>query len=171
MAHQIEGSLFVDGDLAPKTMSYPNASIDNSHVDGSSDGFVDAATLTHRHELTYGQLSGVDVASETKLLHGQRGASSLIADIRIFVDTAPTGGDKQFTVDLQKADSSNDWASILQEEVTIDSTRADGDEITPSLNDTDFAADDLFRVVVTASGSTGSQGQGFQLSVFLDEIP
>lgn len=177
MATQIEangegGGLFVDGFLAPKTMSYPNGCIDNTHVDGSTDGFVDADSLVHRLELTYAQEAGTDVATATQILHIVFGDTATLSDITLYIDTAPTGGNKQYTVDLEySAAGGTAWASILQEEVTVSSSNSDGQAVTPILADTDFVDGDQFRVVITASGSTGSQGQGFCLHVFCDEEP
>jgi hypothetical protein len=126
----------------------------------------------HRHAVRQLQADGADVASQTTLAFLARAACTIIgAQIRL--STAPTGGNKQFTVDVKKASSGSvSFSSILSAAVTIDNTRTNGQVITATLSGTPtLAAGDAVQVVITASGSTGSQGQGVLVQIAIDENP
>lgn len=136
----------------------------------ASGANIDADKLEHRHHIGYDQAGGSDVVSATRMLYIARGAAT-IKKITARVTTAPTGGDKQFTVDVQKAaNGSSSWSSLLSTVITFSSadsnnTKEDGTLIGSPV----LSAGDALRVVITPSGSTGSQGQGMVVSVHLDE--
>lgn len=131
---------------------------------------IDADKLEHRHHIGYDQAGGSDVVSATRMLYIARG-SATIKKITARVTTAPTGGDKQFTVDVQKAaNGSSSWSSLLSAVITFSSadsnnTKEDGTLIGSPV----LSAGDALRVVITPSGSTGSQGQGVVVSIHVDE--
>lgn len=131
---------------------------------------ISADKLQHRHVVRSTQANGADVASSTELLHIAKAAGT-VRSVEVRVTTAPTGGDKQFTVDVQKAsDGSGSWTSLLTGVITVDSGEADDTKIAGTLvASPSFVEGDAVRVVVAASGSTGSQGQGVAVVVNLDE--
>jgi len=150
--------------------TFPAGALTDTNI--NSDADIAASKLVHRHAISYGQANGSDVITETKLLHITKAAAT-VQLIEVRPTTAPSGGDKQFTVDIQKAaDGSSSWSSLLSAVITVstgstDDTRQVGTLIgSPTLAD-----DEALRVVITASGATGSQGQGFVVTVNLDEEP
>lgn len=131
---------------------------------------ISADKLTNRTAAEYNQASGGDVATQTRIIHIARAAGS-IKSIEIRPETAPTGGDKQFTVDVQKAaNGSGSFSSLLSAAETVDSSSVDNTRQQASLVASPALADgDALRVVITASGTTGSQGQGVHVTVNIDE--
>lgn len=149
------------------TVSLPAASVVNENVAAGAD--LDASKLRHRHAAEYIQKAGSDVVSETKALHLTHGGGDLLL-FRVRVETAPTGGDKAFTVDMQKAvEGSVSWTTVLSAVVTVDSTDANGTTDEGTISAVPYNATDAFRIVVTASGSTGAQGQGLHALALFDE--
>lgn len=152
------------------TVELPVASIGSAQLKTTEP--ADADRTVHRHAIRHGQKDGTDVVSETVLLHICRAPAEIVQlDVRPTV--VPAGGDKQYTIDIEKdADGAGAWSSLLDAEVVVDSGETDdtliiGDLIAdPSLN-----AGDAIRIVITASGSTGTQGQGFVAVLNLDEQP
>ena len=147
-------------------------SIDARAISDDANNRLEASKQVHRVDPEYSQAPGTNVVSETKLLRLARGAGELKAfEVRPIV--APAGGDLQYTVDLQKAvDGSSSWTSLLDAVLTIDSSSADETKEGATLAATPtYAAGDALRIVVTVSGSTGTQGQGMVVLAAIEEQP
>lgn len=161
--------LVVVGDIdARGGVTLPASSITNAMIEDAAE--IDVDKLQRRPTILYTQPAGSDVASETKIVH-MVAAAGTIRKIRVRPGAAPAGGDKQYTVDVKKAaDGSGSFASVLDAVTTITSadtghTSQDADLVaSPTV-----AADDVLQIVVTASGSTGSQGQGLTVDILIDE--
>lgn len=160
---------FVGETTFQSTVNLPASTISNSQV--SAAAAIAASKVVHRVPLIYAQADGSDVASATQLLF-LASYDCTIVSVELRVTTAPTGGDKQFTVDIQKdTDGGGSFATILSSVITVDSSNVDDTLEAGTLSTTDLADGDALRVVVTASGSTGSQGQGLVVVVKLNEDP
>lgn len=131
-----------------------------------------ASSVEHEQILRYGQPSATDAVSATQHL-GNTFASGTIHEIAIALDAAPVGGNKLFTVDVQKGSQASGFASVLASgtPITIDTTRADRQVVFVTPTVTAFNRGDEFRAVIAASGSTGTQGRGFSVNVKLRERP
>lgn len=148
----------------------PTEAVTNANFSSNANHRLEAEKFIHRPDLHYSQAAGTDVVSETKLLRVCRG-DGVLTQVAVRPSAVPAGGDKQYTVDVQKAaDGTNVWTSLLNAAVVISSadvahTRQLGSLIAdPSVED-----GDTIRIVITASGSTGSQGQGLAVTVGLEE--
>lgn len=164
---KITGDVLVDGTLTAKTLNIPAGTVGNAGVAAAAG--IDATKLDHQHAIRYSQADGSDVVSAIVPIHICRAAVEIV-DVEVVCIDAPSGGDKQFTVDLQVADQSTPApASLLYAPVTIDSTVADCEVKSATITTTAAVADDTLLVVVTASGSTGTQGQGLIVVVTVRE--
>jgi len=150
--------------------TFPAGALTNTHISSNAD--IAATKLVHRHAISHGQANGSDVTSETKLLHIAKAAAT-VQLIEVRPTTVPSGGDKQFTVDIQKAtNGSSSWTSLLSAVVTVStSSTNDTRQVGTLIGSPTLVDDDALRVVITASGTTGTQGQGFVVTVNLDEDP
>lgn len=163
----IRGNLTVGGTLVPKLFKPPAGSITDAAVEAAAG--IQATKLQHQHVFTHRQKTGADVATQTEDLFTVRAAGSVVG-VDVVATTAPTGGNKQFTVDVQKGNQSTGFATILTAVVTYDSTKANRQVVEASLiADPSYADGDTIRIVVTASGSTGSQGQGLAVTLHARE--
>ena len=148
--------------------SFPDGSITNTKVAASAD--IAANKLQHRHAISHSQKDGTDVVSETIMLYIAR-ASGTLARFVVRPRLVPTGGDKQYTVDIQKAvTGSNTWTSLLTAVVTVSSS--DTNDVVKGgtlIGSPVYVLNDTIRFVITASGSTGSQGQGVAIEATVDE--
>lgn len=158
----------INGALSAQTVNLPNSSVRKEHVLVAAG--IEATKLQHQHALKYAQADGADVVSETEAIHHFRAAGEIVA-VEVVPIVAPTGGDKEFTVDVEKGSAGSAFASILTGAVTVDSTSADRTGQAGTISTTTAADGDTLRVVVTASGSTGSQGQGVLVVVTVREDP
>ncbi len=66
---------------------------------------IAASKLVHRYNARHGQKGGTDVASETMGVHTFRAAGTIVA-VEVVPLVAPTGGNKQFTVDVKLGNAS-----------------------------------------------------------------
>lgn len=170
MSTVIQGDVIVNGRLRPQRITLPDESINNAVI--ASDARVEATKLQHQHCLSYQQAGGTDVVTATVLLHLAKGDGELV-DLSVRPITAPSGGDKQYTVDIQKAaDGSSSWTSLLDAAVEVSVSESSADNTAQQAvlaSSPSYDATDAIRVVVTASGSTGSQGQGVLVTATVRE--
>lgn len=157
----------VGGVLSAKQWNLADDVVADANVQAGAD--LDATKMKHRHAALYAQADGADVASETQLVGIVRGTAGTIRGVEVVTTTAPTGGDKKFTVDVQKGNQSTGYATVLSSVITIDSAVSDREVVAGTLSVTSLADGDSLKVVVTASGSTGSQAQGAAVVVSFDE--
>lgn len=122
-----------------------------------SGGRHKADYVQHRLCRSDVQITGADVVDRTAPIHIARAAGT-IRGFRVRCDVVPNGGDKQFTVDLQKSTGGGAYATVLSAPVTLDDGNADRDTEVGTLASTTYVAGDVFRVVWDASGTTGTQG-------------
>lgn len=173
MATKLDGTIEIPGTATfSGTVYLPAESVTNSTFSTSSGNRLAASKVVHRVDLEYNQINGTSVASETRVLRICKGAGTF-KGVKVRPTTAPTGGDRAFTVDVQKAaDASGSWTSILSSVVTVNSSSADNTVQNGTLNGTPTtAADNAIRIVVTTSGSTGTQGLGVAVSIHYEEAP
>ena len=134
----------------------------------SAAAAISASKVIHRDCTQYSQAIGSIVASATQLIRVAR-ASGTLKEFRVGWQTAPTGGDKKFTVDLQQSTGGGAFASVLSAVVTVDNAKSNNGTATGTLTASSFVTGDLFQVVVAASGSTGTQGYGMIAEAFFEE--
>lgn len=171
MANSISynADVVVNGHLSCRTFTPPAGCVTNASI--VSGAKVAADKLVHQHALRYVQAGGSDVVSATVPIHTCRNTAEVIA-VEVVPITAPSGGDKQYTVDVQAGNASSAFASILSAVVDVDAAgAADRTVQVGTISDDDLADGDTVQVVVTASGSTGSQGQGLIVTVWVREEP
>lgn len=173
MATSLEGTIEFPGTVTfSGTVYLPSGGVTNANFSPSSANRLDASKAIHRVDLNYSQANGSDVADATVVLRVCKGAGTF-KGVTVRPYTAPTGGDKAFTVDVKKAsDGGNTFASILSSVVTVNSSSTSGTLQTATLSGTPTtAAGDAIQIVVDATGSTGSQGQGLCVSIYYEESP
>lgn len=164
----IEGDLRVSGQLTAGTLKPSAGSVTNASVDAAAD--IAATKLEHRHQFTYRQKTGTAIVSATEDVYTVHGVTGEVVAVDVVATTAPTGGDKAFTVDVQKGNQSTAFATVLTGVVTVDNSKADRQVVAGSLVGSPSTADgDTLRVVVAASGATGTQGQGLVVTITVRE--
>jgi hypothetical protein len=161
------GNVTFTGNLYP-----PAGAITSTSFTANANERLATSKQIHRLDMSYQQATGTDVVTATHYLRVCRGAGELLG-VSVRPLTAPTGGDKAFTVDVQKAsNASGSFSSLLNAVVTVNSSSVDQTEQVATLAATPTTADgDCLRLVVTASGSTGSQGQGVVVTLWYEENP
>jgi hypothetical protein len=158
------GDVRIGGQLVPVDLVIPAGKVTDASVQTAAG--IQASKLQQQRTITYRQKTGADVATATEDVHTVRGTTGTAIGVDIVCTTAPTGGNKLFTVDVQKGNQATGFATILTGVVTIDNTKANRQVVEASLvASPTLADDDTLRVVIAASGSTGSQGQGLLVSI------
>jgi hypothetical protein len=164
---RIEGDVYVNGTLTPRVLSIPALTLVNAGVAAAAE--ISASKLQHRHAVQYRQSAGADVVTQTQEVYVVYGATGTVVAVDTSCSTAPTGGDKAFTVDVQKSTGGGAFATILSSTVSWSSSHTSRTIRSGTINSASLVADDILRVIITASGSTGSQGQGLVVNILLDE--
>jgi hypothetical protein len=154
------------------SVNLPDASVENSHFSSDPTKALSYEKAHHTFGLHYSQAEGGDVATATQLMY-MCTFPAIVLSFAVRIFTAPTGGDKQYTVDLKtRAGGGAAWSSLLSSVITVSSADADNDvEEATLIGDPSLAAQGSLQIVVTATGTTGSQGQGMIASIRLAEAP
>jgi hypothetical protein len=169
-SNSIPGNLRVGGQLVPVSIVLPSSSVTDTAVQAAAG--IQASKLQQQYAITYRQKTGADITSATEDVYVVRGVSGTVIGVDVVTATAPTGGDKAFTVDVLKGNQSTSFATLLNSVVTINNTKVNRQVVGASLVASPTLADnDTIRVVVATSGSTGSQGQGLVVTISTREDP
>jgi len=150
------------------TVTIPDGTIVNAKV--SAAAAIVATKLVHRVPISFSQNMGQVVASETRPVYTAIAGGTII-DLQVAPITAPTGGDLQYTVDLQKSTAGGAFATVLSSVVTCSSSSTDRTVQSGTISSAAFVATDVLQIVITASGSSGTQGTGVNVTVNVDQTP
>lgn len=170
-SNQSLGTSFIE-DLTVNTLRGLPACIVNSMVNAAAA--IASSKLVNRICPTYKVADGTDVASTggdgVPVYVCSKTNGATLKGVHVVCPDAPSGGDKTFTVDVKKAAAGSAAATMLTTPVTYPNATADYTvraDVTPAT--TAIANGDTLLVVVTASGSTGTQGQGLCVLLDIDE--
>lgn len=161
----VQGDLLVRGSLVSDTLVPSAGCVADSHV--AADAEIQATKLEHQHAIRH-TLSGT-VAAATVPIHVARAAGEVVS-VEVVPLTAPTGGDKAFTVDLKAGNQSTALATLLASALSISNTTADRQVRSATLGgDPTYADGDTLALVIATSGSTGTQASDVVILVTLRE--
>lgn len=156
------------GTIGATNIAYPKNQIANEAIKALAG--IEATKVVHQHAIKYVQPGGVNVAAATVPLHTFRSSAEIVA-AEVVPIVAPNGGDSAYTVDVQKGNQSTPFASVLGAPIGVGDAQADREVVTGSVTTTAAADGDTLQAVVAVSGTTGTQGQGFILTVWVRENP
>lgn len=153
------------------TVGLPPATVGNAAFSSLTADRLAYGKVVHYSQKVHQIAPATTVTTQTVAIHFAYGAGS-ISHVWINPCTSPTGGDLQYTVDVKKSsDGSSTKTSILSAAVTISSADASDTQQAATVTTSTFAAKDILWVVITTSGSTGTQGTGLVVSVGIIENP
>jgi hypothetical protein len=170
---QLEGSIVLQGDMNAATLTARGGKHGEDKFD--ANGRRKADSIVHEQILRYGQVSGIAVVAESRVI-GSLFADATAVEISIVCETKPdgSGGDpRKFTVDVLKGNQTTAFASILAggTPVTVDSSIASRQVQFVVPTTTTGARGDQIKITVAISGTTGTQGQGLAVGVKYRENP
>jgi len=160
MPHVLDSDTTVQGGLTCTTLTI-----------NSTATQLSATKLQHQYNRTIIFDGATDVSSGSAIIHATFGATATIVAGRFWTETAPAGGNLQFTIDFQKGNAGSVFSSILSSVLTIDSSRADRTPYGATFSGTALVAGDIVQIVVAASGTTGTQAQGGMVQLIVREDP
>lgn len=165
----IGGSLNVQGNLSAGTFSPPNGCINNAAVaTGATGNYIDAAKIQHRNSITIYQSTSdaVQPGQSGTMIAGAGGTVRVISAI----DTVASGG-HSVTIDLQRSTAAGAFSSVLSSPTTHASTSTAKTSYSASVTTTTAISGDIFRLVVTTTGSTTNGNKGLWAVAVLYEEP
>ena len=134
-----------------------------------------AEYIEHEHKISFSPATdSTTVTALTKTLEAIHRTGEII-EISVTPITAPTGGDLAYTVDVKKSTGAAAFATILSSVVTVNSSSvartAQYATLTATAADLLLARGDLLQIVVAVTGSTGTQGIGYVVTIRYRENP
>lgn len=164
---RMEGDMIVVGTLTPQALNCPAGAIDDKAVKAAAG--IEATKLQHQHTLLYQQPDGADITAAVIPLWIVRGQCATVVDVEVFCSVAPAGGDKQFSVDLQRCKQGDVKTSILAAPIVYSASKADHEIAKGTISIPGLVDNQALLVVIGVSGSTGAQGQGLLVTVTVRE--
>ena len=162
--------VYITGRLVPLQFSPPAGSVGNTAIPALAA--IDASKLIHRFDLSYTQVPGTAVVTETRDLRILRGATGTVAAVEAAITGAiATGGDRTVTIDVQKGNSATAFTTILTATLSFTSSSVLRTVSAATISVPAVLDNDILRVVVTVAGSAGAQAQGLIVTVTLEEAP
>ncbi len=164
----INNDLHVNGTLSCKSFNPPAGAIGDAAIRAAAG--IDATKLEHQFDLDFSQSPSAEVIAETRDLRIIHGSSSEVVAVKAAITGAvATGADRSVTIDLQKGNVATGFASILTSTLQFVSTDALRAVKQAAIANPNLAVGDILRLVVTVSGTAGSQAKGLIVSVTLRE--
>lgn len=167
---ELQGGATIQG-----TLNVPTGSLSNSNWSTSSSDRLAATKVVATIPFTVSTDPAVVVgAGRSYLMHRARGAGTIV-QFSASITTAPTGGDYAYAIDLQKLANGGgaygSYSTVLSSTITINSSTAANTKVSATLSAADYVADDQFKIVITRSGSTGTEGYGILIDAHVQEAP
>ena len=160
--------------IGPQGGSFPDSCFGDGFIAAPNNGSqaIDGSKVKHQYPLQK-EVAGpaVTITTTTVPLGFVRKASVLQDYLAMITGVLPSG-DHTVTIKLQRAPAGSlTFADMLTTPIVLDSTATIATLQSQAFTSTSLAAGDRLQAVVTAAGSTGSQGQGLQLGAWLMENP
>lgn len=169
---RINEDMHIAGHLTSTTQTLPAGTVTNAMVNGSAA--LAATKLVHQFCAQYIVADGTAVAATSGdgvPIHTVYGATATIVAVEVVCPDAPSGGDLTFTVDVGSASSGTAYTTILSSVITYPNATTDYTARPGTLAVTSLVAEETLMVKVAVSGSTGTQGDGLIVNVWLREDP
>lgn len=155
------GDYACTGTFSPRALTIPAGSILNAAVGASAA--IAATKLCHRVYKIVSQ-PNTTATSVTQLIHLAL-AAGVLHKLRAVVQVAAIGG-ATITIDLQK-----NGVSVLSAPMSITSALAANVYLDATITTSDYVADDVFKLVITAAAGGGTIPTGLLVQLSADENP
>ena len=168
MVDRITGPIEITNATLSGNTYLADGSVTNSAFSSNSADRLDATKAKHQKHITYSDETTDTVAAREEVIHVAQGAGTIVAAY-VVNETAPTGGDLGYSVDIAKASNgSGTFTSILSSSIA---SPADNTVGSGTLATTTYSQYDRFMVDINTSGSTGTNGIGVTVTLILNEAP
>jgi hypothetical protein len=154
--------------------SPPPGFLTDQHV--AAGAGVQAAKLIHQEPREYAQSpgaagSGTAIVADTKDIYVARNAGQVVG-VQAAITGALPSGNYTVNVDLQRSTGGGAFASILSATIAFSSSSTLRSAVAGVLavSPQSYNAGDILRVVVTVAGSSGAQGQGLVVTIYIQEV-
>lgn len=150
--------------------SFPAGTVADASV--ASNAAIQYSKIVGQHIVTR-QLypeGGTILALASELLSVVRGTSGTLIGFDAILGTVMSSSNT-VTVDLQKITSSTTGVTVCSSPITLTSTSAANTRYSATFSSSGMLVGDIFRAVVTTSGTTSGQAKGLLISKHWSEAP
>lgn len=159
---QFQSDVAISGNLSCGTFSAPVSCIGDANVSSSNPLLCTKSYQQVRAK--FSQAHGVAAITERRVIHKAQAAGSVYAIKALLV--IPNIGAATITVDLRK-----NGTTVMTGVITLSSTGVAYIASSGAIATTSYAVDDVFELVITATVSTGTLGQGLFIDTIFRELP
>ena len=156
----------VQGTATFKTVNLPAASVNPANMGSGAPGnYFPASNSRSKIKRVYAIDSAATAVTEQKPMHLVIGATATALSFSAALITACVGT-ATVTIDLKI-----NGTSILSSPITLTSANASRSVVTTGILSPNLTAGQILEIVITATASTGTLGQGLIVTFVLDEDP
>jgi len=150
---RMESDFFVAGNISANTFTLPAGTVTDNAVLAATN--IAATKLEHQHEIIFAQANTAS-ASQTQIVHRVHGATGEVIAVKAG-SIVKCVSDASITIDMVKCNSGG-TTSVLTGVITLNSSSTNyvpvaGTVVSSGVED--LVAEDLLKVVLTASAGTG----------------
>lgn len=169
---QLDGNVHVEKTLSAGSWAVGPAAVGNTQVISDPSAPIEAEKVECCHVETYSQENGTDVVAKTVELFIVHGVTGELVSIEITSPVVPAGGDQEVSVDVKKAtEASPTPSTVLSAPIEITASEANYEIKAGVISGPALVDGSVVSVVVTVSGSTGTQAQGLCVTIRWNELP
>ena len=170
MVDRITGPIeIINATLSGSNTYFPSGSVNNAAFSSNITDRLAATKADHqKHIIWKTDTDSTTVADHEEILHIAQGDGVIVAAF-VANETAPTGGDLDYTVDIKMTtNGSGAYTTILSSPIT---SPADNTVVSGTLSQTTYSQYSRFLLDINTSGSTGTNGIGVTVCLILNEEP
>ncbi len=162
----IQGDLLATGNVAGKTLTIPNGSVGPAQIAAGAPGsYIPSGTMRQKFRRLFSQDSTAVAATETKTIHLVVGQTATLIGLLAGL-ISPCIGAATVTVDLKVS-----GVSLLTAPITLNNTQIARQTVTAVIATAALTVGQVVEVVITATASTGTLGDGLFVCATIDEDP
>lgn len=172
MSNRVDNDWFVGGTLAAVRFAPPAECIGNAAFTSDPAQRLDADKVVAGHAINRQLFAdGTTIAAVTENLTIVLGAVAQLDAVAAAVTGTAAAGDRTVTIDVQKSHAGGAFASVLTTPLVLDSGNAVKVYEAATIVTPAALIGDLWRLVLTVGGSSGTQPAGLLFSMRWREDP
>jgi hypothetical protein len=165
----LPGDLQVAGRIMCGSFTPPADCVTNNTV--AADAGIEASKVIHQAPIRYEQAVGTAVVAETRGLFIARSSGEIVDFEAAIIGAIATDVSRTISIDVKKSTGEGAFATILSATLDFSSSSVLRRNYPATVSAVSYIDGDIFEVVVTVAGGSGSQAQGLLCTLTRWELP
>ncbi len=147
--------------------TFPAGAISDGQI-ASGSSIAASKIISHRQQTVSVFKPGTTIAATTQAIMSAL-ANGTLMGFQAWIETVTADAGRITTIDLKKSTAGGAYATVLSAPLSFASTTTVRNLYTATVNASTYTTGDLFKIVTTVSGSSGSQSAGLGATVTFEQ--